>query len=123
MMKRSATLLCCLATVLAGSAHGQPRKAIEGTWAARSSLCKADPTRSVTNADFPLIVTEERVDWALNRCTILKRTGRTGAVQVRARCENNEGVVRQDDFSLRLRGDRLTVTFADGARARYVRCK
>jgi hypothetical protein len=94
----------------------------EGTWA-KPAFCSGDLSRAVNNTDFPLIVTEERVDWALNRCTILKRTGRSGAWQVRARCEAKDGLVKQDDFALRVRGNRLTVTFADGTRARYVRCK
>jgi hypothetical protein len=112
-----------LALLVPAGLSAEPRKAIDGTWAAARNLCKADLSRATNNVDFPLIVTEERVDWALNRCTVLRRSGRNGVVQVRARCENNEGVVRQDDFSLRVRGDRLTLTFADGTRARYIRCK
>jgi hypothetical protein len=95
----------------------------EGTWAAKPAFCSADLSLAGNNADFPLVVTEERVDWALNRCTVLKRSGRTGIWQVRAKCESNDGAVKQDDFALRVKGNRLTIVFADGSRARYVRCK
>jgi hypothetical protein len=112
-----------LAASLGAAAPAFAKQAFEGTWAARRAFCGADLTRAVNNTDFPLIVTEDRVDWALNRCTILKRSGRNGIWQVRSQCRNNAGVETAGDFRLRVRGDRLTVTFADGARATYYRCK
>jgi hypothetical protein len=119
LLRKTLTVFCVM--TMSPLAHAaQP---YEGTWAARSAFCGADLSRAANNTDFPLVVTEERVDWALNRCTILKRSGRTGIWQVKAKCEANDGAVKQDDFSLRVRGNRLTVTFADGSKARYVRCK
>jgi hypothetical protein len=112
------------AAIVAVSMSGAWAKSpVEGTWAAKRSFCGADLTRAVNNTDFPLIVTEERVDWALNRCLVLKRSGRNGAFQVKARCES-DGIARDDAFSLKLRGNnRLTVTFANGDSATYTRCR
>jgi hypothetical protein len=107
--------------VLATGAQATSR--LEGTWAVKRSFCGADLSRAANNTDFPLIVTEERVDWALNRCQVLKRSGRGGVFQVQARCES-KGIARDDAFSLKLRGNnRLTVTFANGDSATYTRCR
>jgi hypothetical protein len=112
-----------LLLTLAAPSVADAASPIEGTWAAKKSYCRADLSRAVNNTEFPLIVTEERVDWALNRCLVLKRSGRGGVFQVKARCES-EGVARDDAFSLKLRGNnRLTVTFANGDSATYTRCR
>jgi hypothetical protein len=120
-MKSARVLLPFLILLTGGGAiAAQP---YEGRWAIKQSFCAADLARAVNNTDFPLIVTEDQVDWALNRCTVLKRTGRTGNWQMKARCTATDGTIKQNDFSLRVNKDRLTVTFADGTRARYLRCK
>jgi hypothetical protein len=118
------TRICATMVGLAmlSSVAAKAASPIEGVWAAERRFCGADLSRAANNTDFPLIVTEQRIDWALNRCTILRRIGRQGAVQLRTRCETSEGEAKRSDFTLRRRGDRLTVTFADGAVARYVRC-
>jgi hypothetical protein len=106
-----------------GTASAFATQPFEGTWASKPAFCSGDLSRAVNNTDFPIVVTEQRVDWALNRCTVLRRSGRSGVWQVKAVCEANDGAVKQDDFALRVRGNRLTIVFADGTRARYVRCK
>jgi hypothetical protein len=117
---RTAWAVSALAVASSSAFATQP---FEGTWASKPAFCGADLSRAVNNSDFPLVVTEQRVDWALNRCTVLKRSGRTGIWQVRAKCEANDGGIKQDDFALRVKGNRLTIVFADGTKARYVRCK
>ncbi len=115
---RSAIVAAFVLAAMPASAK-QP---FEGTWAEKAGYCGVDTSKTDDFSQYPLVITEERVDWALNRCQVLKRTGKSGAWQVFARCEG-EGEIDNDQFQLRVKGDRLTVVVNDGTRASYVRCK
>ena len=117
------------ALLFAGLAIGAPvfasaafaANTVEGKWAAAADLCGKDANLADSNEKFPLLITEQRVDWALNQCTVVQRVGKSGIWQIKASCKSASGET-QSDFRLRVRGNQLTVTFADGKRARYVRC-
>jgi hypothetical protein len=110
-----------LLAMLAGAPALAAPNASEGAWAAERRLCGVAPEAIEDPAKHPIEVTSEAINWSSQRCAVIRKSGRNGVFQVRAACTAGESV-NQQRFRLVVRGDRLTVIFANGARERYVRC-
>jgi hypothetical protein len=119
-LKRLSIFVALALLAMPIAAFAQPRS-IEGVWSPERRLCGIPPENIRNPARHPIEVTREAINWTVQQCTLLRRSGRNGTFRVSASCERADGTV-DATFTLRLRGNRLTVIFADGKQERFVRC-